>query len=405
MVQKTTKENLPQYYAIFIIASLLPQIFGFNGSMFDTIWKLVSVASLILFTKKNFAVFPVYSFIYIVISFLLQLATVAFGNESFSVIVINTAFTVLMIIIFLNYPLQAKHIKIEEILKFHKIFVYFMAISCVYNMILHPSRIFTITSFNIYGTEGICSFFDNKNTFGVFLLFASLAAVILKYYTKQIRWTLLLGLIIINELMAGCRTAIVISTALMVASILISKSGITFKRVIITIFVVIIIAIVFSNVDMLSKMLNNLFFSTNSMDARNNYVTLMKPLIKDVYAIIGYGSETSKQLAYQYTGNQYFHNTYLNIIIAHGIVGFLLFLSVIFISLKTSIKIKKYDKATSSLCILSCIVYLVYAYVESTILFNTPVISMVATIFVVSMPILHLKAVEPQDFKEMDSMG
>ncbi len=395
MIQGKAKENLPQYYAIFIIAAMLPQMVGFNGSMLDTVWKLVVVGSLILLTKKSFTSYPLYSLFYVFLSFIGQLGAVAFGGESLSGIVVNTVFTMLMIILFLNYPLQIKAITIDDILKFYKIFVYFIAVACLYNILLHPSRLMSLPSTSVYGSEDVCSFFDNKNTFGVFLLFASLAAVVLKYYTKQKRWTLLLALIVINELMAACRTAIVISFALMIASLLISQSGITFKRIAITVAATGMLLVLLNRIDIFNKLFNSLFYSIDSMETRNDYVASMKPLIKDVYAVFGYGDETSKQLAFRYTGNRYFHNTYLNIMIANGMVGFLLFASVIFVSLRTSFKIAKHDKAAALLCILSCVVYLVYAYVESTLLFDTPVVSMVATILVVSMPIFFLKAVSP----------
>ena len=400
IVDKTTRERLPQYYAIFIVASLLPQILGFNGSALDTIWKLLVVGSLILMAHKSFTSYSIYSLAYIFISLICQLCTVIFSNESLSGLVINTVFTALMIIVFYNYPSQVKRISLDDILLFYKIFVYFIVISCLYNMIIHPSKVMTITTISVYGSEDICSFFDNKNTFGVFLLFASLAAVILKYYTKQIRWTLLLGLIIINELMAACRTALVISFALLVASLLISKSGITVKRVIVTILVIILIFALLNNIGVFHTMFEELFSSEDSMEERNNYITSMKPLIKGIHAIVGYGNDTAPRLAYQYTGNRYFHNTYLYILIVSGIVGLLLFASVLFISIKTAIKIGRHDKATALLCALSYAVYLVYAYVESAVLFDTPVISMVATIFVVSMPSLFLKAFSSKTHEE-----
>lgn len=397
-------EILPKSYAIFIIAALLPQILGINGGMLDMVWKLVVIGSLLFLTRKNFLSFYLYSFIYILLSSTSQICAVAFNNESILSVLVNLVITTLVVIVFFNYPLQVKKIKIDEILIFYKIFVYFMLISCIYNVVLHPSRIFTLTSFDIYGSEEICSFFDNKNTFGVFLLFASLATVILKYYTKQNRWSYILGLIIINEIMAGCRTAIIISIVLMIASILITKNGITFKRIIITALVVAVFAFLLNYIEIFNRIFNNLFSSTESMDTRNDYIDSMKPLITGIYAVFGYGNATSAELAYKYTGNQYYHNTYLNIIITEGIIGLILFASIIFMSIKTAIKIKKYDRGASFLCVLSCFVYLVYAYVESTLLFSTPVVSMLSTIFVVSMPILFLKAVKSQEYNEMDCM-
>lgn len=398
MSNMTTKAYLPRNYALFIIAALFPQIFGFNGSFIDTLWKCGVVGALLLFSKINPTKISALGFCYIAISAINQIIAIFTENESIVNVGTNIVLLALLVIVFFEFPRQVPNLTIHNVMEFYKGYVYFMVVACLYNIAIHPSSLIHIASGNLYGTEYICSFFDNKNTFGAFLMFGCLAATILRYYTREKRYVVILTLFVINELMAMCRTAIVMSVMLLVFSFLLSKKGISLKRIFITglIILVTILIIIFNNTinDFIT---GNLFSSTSSFDTRQSYITKMKDLITGFQAVCGYGPTQSKHLAYLYTGNSYYHNTYLNVTTTYGIVGLVLLLLSIFYALKTSWKVLKQDKAMGALCILSCAVYVIYAYVESTILFTSPVISMVATIFVISMPILMNTALIEKD--------
>ena len=149
---------------------------------------------------------------------------------------------------------------------------------------------------------------------------------------------------------------------------------------------------IISNNEIKNYILNNIFGSTTSIEARNSYIDNMIGLLQGIHLVFGYGLSNSSLLAATYTGNRYFHNTYLKIAISGGIFYEILFFSMIILSLKKSVIIYRYNKAVGGLCLLSLIVYLIYASVESVILFDTPVVAMVATIFVISMPILFSRA-------------
>ena len=205
---------------------------------------------------------------------------------------------------------------------------------------------------------------------------------------------MLIVVFILNELMAMCRTAIVLSCVLLVISFLISSKGITLGRVLavgIVFLVLVGMALRFSSIR--DYIFGTLFASTDSLETRQGYIESMKGLLHGVHLVFGYGRAHSAELALMYTGNHYYHNSYLSILISNGLVGLGLLLSVILASIFKAIQVFRMDRATGWICILSCVVYLVYAYVEAAILFTTPVIAMVATVFAVSMPTLFHKAV------------
>ena len=384
---------LPRYYALFIIAALVPQIFGFNGSSIDTVWKVAVVTTLVFFTRLNPSKISRVGFIYILISTANQFVALLTSNESVITVITNIILTALLIMVFFEYSHQVTQISVPDVLQFYKVYAYFMVIACLYNIIVHPTSLFNIGRGNLYGTQYICSFFDNKNTFGAFLVFGCLAAAILKYYLKERKWLFVIALFVVNELMAMCRTAIVLSVLLLVYSFIVEERGFSVKRTFVVVLVIVAVTLLIGKVRFINEfVVGKLFLSTTSMESRQNYIISMGSLISGNQIIWGYGPTESKILVQAYTGNQYYHNTYLNVIITNGLVGLSLLVFLILYAFKTSWIVSKFDKAAGSLCTLSCIVYIIYAYVESTILFTTPVISMVATIFVISMPILFKTA-------------
>jgi O-antigen ligase len=172
-------------------------------------------------------------------------------------------------------------------------------------------------------------------------------------------------------------------------SFIITERGFSIKRFFVVGLAIIASAfVIIKQIEINEFVVGKLFSSTISIESRQRYISSMSGLISGNHAIWGYGPTQSKILAQTYAGNQYYHNTYLNVIITSGLVGLSLLVSSLLYAFKTSWNVSKYDKAAGALCALSCLVYAVYAYMESIILFTTPVISIVATIFVISMPIL-----------------
>ena len=110
--------------------------------------------------------------------------------------------------------------------------------------------------------------------------------------------------------------------------------------------------------------------------------------------LFGYGENKSSYLAFQYTCNRYYHNTYLHIMMIGGLVKLAFFVIILIYVLVTIGKLCRLDRQAGYMCFATVAAYLVYATIESVILFDTPVIAMLATVFVVSIPHLFLNAAE-----------
>lgn len=381
--------EITKYYAIFIIGSLAPQILGFGGSNFDTIWKLFVIVFLVAKTSDKSNIFQVtaygikYMALYLFCSVIIDLVNTSNLISDCIVVLMRL---MLFVLLFETPRKQRKEPK--NVLLFYEIFAHFILVACIYNMIINFDKLVNIASISVYGGEDICSFFDNKNTFGAFLMFGFLAITILCIVTQKKKWYLYMIIIFINEMMALCRTAIFMTLILFVLSMLCDKKR-RGRNVFILLGVSVALWIMMKQSNVFSNFIvENILGDTKSLDTREDYVSAMKPLLNGIHLLFGYGREQSTQLAMQYTGNQYYHNTYLQIFMIGGMIEFTFFLASLIYSMIYSIRASKKNKLWGMLCILSIFVYLIYAYIESVILFDTPSIAMTATIFVVTMPII-----------------
>ena len=389
---------LPKYYAFLIIAAVVPQAFGFNGSGVDTAWKgiIIIVFLFATFRQESFFLLTKFGCFFIILFLSGQLITLLYNNS----VGFSSLLTVLIcfLMFYILYELPAGYVmdfevRDSEIYDFYRIYVYFIIAACIYNIIINFNAILNFTSLTT--SSDISSFFDNKNSFGVYLMFATLASVILMIKTGRSLWILSTVLFILTELICMCRTAIILSLILVILAWLFAGNGSVLSRVVILLIIAALAVFLFLRYPAVyNYIFNNIFGSTKSFEVRNSFITAMLPLLYGGHLVFGYGKTYANELASLYTGNQYFHNTYLKILVSGGIFYGAAFVSCILITIKNSIVSFMRNHSSGWLCFISLAVYLIYAYVESIPLFESPVISMTATMFIVTMPIYFSTAAE-----------
>lgn len=393
----------PTYFGILIVAAMLPQIMGFNGSTLDTVYKIVLITLILFLVNRNASFFIVskYFAFYLFAKIICCCAVIIINDTSIRAELQSVIVSVLLLYLLYESAINVRNLQIENIEKFYRIIVYFMFAASLYNMIVHFNSLIHLTSLAVYNSENICSFFDNKNTFGVFLLFGVLAATILKILTNEVKWILFAGIFLVNELMSMCRTAIILSLLLIFISFFVNKEQ-RVKSIFLAIGIILAILLILHNNDSVSNYIfNNLFGNSNSVDVRNSYVENMLPLAKGAHLLFGYGESNASLLAGQYTGNQYYHNTYLKELISGGIVRLGIQISGIILSFFYGIKCRGYNKTIGNLCLLSTMVYLIYSNVESVSLFDSPVVGMMAVIFIISIPIMLYNSLVRMDTEKI----
>lgn len=387
---KERKQTVPIYFGMFIVLAMMPQIIGFNGSGIDTIYKLMLLGWLFVMTatSKNIGRISRFTFGFIVASLFNLFGTIAINNISISEELYTFLIGIILDVILVESALQETKLRSLDVMAFYKIFTYFMLVAAVYNMIFHFNSLLHITSINVYNAEAICSFFDNKNTYGVFLIFAVLSSTILRIITKEKKWIITSGLFLINEMMAMCRTAILLSLILIAISFWVDESKKLRNAILFCVLIISVVIILKTNTAVNEYVFNNLFGSTTSVDARNSYIESLLPFARGIHFWFGYGNQGAMELAAQYTGNVYYHNAYLKELMMGGVIKLSIQIFVLLTSFKYGLKCRKIQKNVGNLCLLSTVVYIIYVFVESVILFDTPVVAMMAVMFVISMPIL-----------------
>lgn len=393
-MDKKRKETIPRYFGIFIILAMLPQLVGFNGFAIDSIYKLLILVWLFIMTTELKTVGRVsyFTFVFIIFGVVGTIGTFAVNNTSIIEELYILLIGIILSIILVESTLKETTLRVVDIEVFYKIFVYFVLVAAIYNMIIHFNSLLHITSISVYSAENVCSFFDNKNTYGVFLIFAVLASTILRIISREKRWLIFSCVFLINEMMAMCRTAIVLSLLMIAISFLTDKRK-RIRNIVVFFGLLIFITIILANnVAINEYVFNNLFGSTESVDARNSYVESLLPLVKGVHFWFGYGNQGAAELAVQYTGNVYYHNAYLKELMMGGAIKLGIQIFALATSFKYGLKCRKLQKTIGNLCLLSTIIYVIYVFVESVILFDTPVVAIMAVMFIISMPILFYKS-------------
>lgn len=394
MIKKSYQRKIPLYLGWFIILSMLPQIVGFNGSIIDTLFKMVLIIGLgiVMVDREHITKVSIYYAFLFFESFIGLLGIILCNNVQLFGELQNWIFCLLLVYVLYETVLYIRNIDIQDVIMFYKVFALFIMIAAIYNMIIHFNSLLHITSLTVYNTENISSFFDNKNTYGVFLIFGTLAVIILNVTLKQKRWSWLAILFLVNELMAMCRTAVVLSVVLISMSFLIDNKTRLKKILLLVAIVGILMILVRKNPNINNYLINNLFGNSKSMDARNNYVTDMLPLLKGSHLWFGYGNSNAMALASKYTGNVYYHNSYLKCLISGGIIKLAFQISAIVLSIKYALKNRTNNKTIGNVCLLSISIYVIYAFVESVVLFDTPVVAIVSVMFIITMPVLFNNA-------------
>lgn len=391
MVKEKRRINnrIPARMAWFLIISTLPQILGIENGFIDTVVKLLTIAvfTLLVFRSKDLLDMNIFFLVYICVSVARSLGTLLINQVGIVSLITEILTNVLLFYLFYEKPRNTKIVTKENVNEFFEIFVWFMVVACVYNMIFNFSEFISFSRGSVYTDDGAKSFFDNKNTFGIFLMFGTIASTNMAIETKERKWLAITGLFVLNELAAQCKTAIYLSAVVVLFVILINKKVKMSRKVA-------AVAVIFigSRIPVVYNFFSNMLSDTQSMDIRNFAVERMLPLVKGIRFFFGYGNDLARNLAVAYTGNQYYHNTYLYALISGGFFKFLLYIVGIGVSLLFGYRILKLDRETGWLSIITTGSYVVYAWMESFILFHSNVVSLLATVFVVTIPILRYNA-------------
>lgn len=388
MMKQSTHDNLPKHYALLLICAFLPQLVEGNDLLKLALKVIVMLAFCVLILAGRLSKITLSAACLIIVLVLSTMISYFANDGSFVSTVVMLGISCVTILFFYDCALRCYGLQKWDVLSFYRIYVYFIFVSCIYNLIINFDALLNLNSLSLYDGRGIRSFFDNKNTFGMLLMFGVLATTILQQLSRKKHWFFISLMFLVNEMMSMCRTAIVISVLLITVSFLADRQKFRKKLLVFLVVSCAVALVVVALPQVHSFVTHSLFGDVVSMEKRNEYVESLLRNIRGMHIWVGHGDVNAMKIADRYTESTYLHNTYVAAYVAGGLVRVAFLLWCMGISLRYSLRLRKLDVREGNLCLVSLMVYAIYSFSEAVMLFDSEMISMTVTAFVVSMPIM-----------------
>lgn len=391
-----------KYYIMYFFAILAPQILMISnkGSTFDTLYKAFVLICFILvyfmFLKSTDLLYlSRNSILWLLLYVSSSIIGIMYSGNLGLYSLFLTGIICIVFICFIAFPANM-YIKRENVNKFTYVYILLIVYACVFNFVKNGTSI--VASVSSVGAGNFSSFFDNKNTYGLFL-FCGIIGCCLCINSSPQKWfpRLALFLIFANLLVCASRTALFASVGYIVIYYVLAN-GKSIYAWLTAIVVVLFVYYLSVNVDFVSTFLTNHVFRNDSgLLDRNTMAEVTLDNISGIGWLFGYGENASSYMA-QYTGYAYFHNTFIEIMATGGIVKALLYLALIIKSFIVSTKIfRHYSKKIGAVFMAAWIAYFIYSFGESVVILNGDTQGFIMTIFLLTLPQLYYNSYNIQE--------
>lgn len=394
-MKKEKKVRLELVLIFYLIACNMLQILMIDakGSLYDSIWK----ACILVFTifscvyislKYKLKLNKNNTLIWLIFTMLTTISNICNGcllaNFSFN----NFVTYIYPIISFFIFAVVFGNISFdEECLKnFLNYFIIFITYTCIFNMIYNYSSIINFINIKNSNEVQISSFFDNRNTFALYLLYGILSNIIIITYYKNKNKIYLFTLLLfaLNAFLTLSRTNI-LCIAIFIFTLYLTSKDMRKNRKI-TLLICCGILVIICIPQFRNFISHNLIRKEAKLSNREVIWKYGINLYRE-NELTGIGMNNAlnklKDLS-QYTS---FHNTYLSILLDGGIVSAIGYMILFIYDLKKIIMIKKYNSELFRIFIAIFIVYTVNGITETNILFQTSATSFLCTTFVFILPV------------------
>lgn len=389
--QNSNYTNYGLYIFIFFFLSFLPQLMPILSNISFLYKLLIEISFILLFLyKNNFLINKKALYICIILSlfdFVSMIYTLQ-TNVTFTGIS-NYVVFIITILLFLgilpNYKYQDK-----DLYNFLKYFLIFMFISVIYNIVVNFKYLSSFMSLSSSYDVYFCSFFDNKNTYGIFLFYGIVAAIYFEKYDKKVAY-IMQGLLFITNIFTLCRTSLLVSIIFLVIESIYNKN---YRKLLIIIFVILILVRKLLIDSHFYEQVIKLIIRPNSdMGAR---VNIWNSILQDfdIFSLIFGKSDfvTSEYfLAHNYL-NVYTHNSYITYILYGGIIRLLFIFGLMIKLISSNFNKKRNTDYKFIICLFFC--YFIYSFGENISLLQGTTISFINNVFIILIPIMIRKSNE-----------
>ena len=386
---------------LFFVSINLFDIFGLTASYYQQsiIWKMASLACLVIYIlyanrRTELRTSHVLLFLsYVAIEF----AIVIHGYFSgFGVTfdpkeqIIPIIYLATFLVMLGNYKMSTTGLRRVNIL-----FILTMVFAALYNIVMNIGDITSFLDITNSYQVSFSSFYDNRNTFGFFMGFASIITIFNlkseKIKSKRTLYILCLLLFILSLLLTLSRAPLVM---LILFFIIYSIRTINMKsifKLMIILSICILALLHFVGGEFIN---DNLIRSEAGSTGRDGILDYGKDIYLSNNLLIGSGYNTPFVHLEADLTHSTFHNAYLTTLITGGIAKFILYITILITSLRTSLKLRRYNKDLSMFFIALLVGYVVYGLFESSFLLQSTPGGFVMSLYLLFIPIYMLNYVK-----------
>lgn len=387
--------NLGKVYFCYLFLALFLQIIGVGakGSLLDTLWKIAVICCVLVYVfiyskGKIWATVIVPCLIYA----LGQILAWAFipselmGKVNIFSSFANVAVVIAMIYLLLSVPYTCKTFEKKDAITFCKAFLWLMLYAVIYNFIVNPEAVLGFMNKKTVYSDMITSFFDNKQTFGMFLLMAVICSVLLYVLEDKSKYLLFAAFFGVNLFICLSRTAL-LACVVFVAALLVLMYKPNKKLFNILMTVCMVTVGIFLVVSPLRNFLVDVVFNTEeTVNARTDIWAAAFEELKEFRWLIGYGESNTSVILLETGVSLYSHNGIIQVLLTGGIVKLILYILVLIKCVSSYSYIKRHNAALANTFIASMISIFVYSMGEAIVLLDTSMPCVVATIVTVALP-------------------
>lgn len=386
------KANIGRIYFTYLLSMLMLQILGIDakGSFVDTAWKGVVISITLVYCLSKGGIHDIRLLLPIAVYIIGQMIAIIIFPFALSATLSTNIVTMLIIIsmvyLFLSFPYGAPNAKLEYIDYFFNWFIGLVIFSMVYNTITNPSTVFQFMNREDVYANMMNSFFDNKQTFGMFI-FLGLIATLSQFAIKKKKIYIVISIPIFMYLfICMSRTALfsfLIYVFVLSVILINEKTGLPFILFLSVGIVAIIIWLVPS---LQSFIINVVLDADKTVDVRASTWEAALGLLHGVFFVFGFGDGNSSYALRMGGYSKISHNGFVQVLITGGLVKLVLYIIALIFVFRILKRIYIHNRLLSKIFFAALVGVMAYSMGEAVVLFDTSAWCVASTIICVGLP-------------------
>ena len=395
LINTERKTNVGKIYFAYLFFMQFLQIIGYNakGSNFDTLWKaaVIGIVMLYVLLQNKFKLAPHMTtpyVIYIIINLVAIATKPDYMKGSWATVIADVAVISAMLYLFYAFPANLKDNSYEDLDWFLNAFIIFMIVATIYNLIKNPSSVFGFINNKSVYSNMMMSFFDNKQTFGMFIFMAVICSCFQYALTSKIKYAFLIAYFSAYLFVCLSRTALLAGVAFLVLAAVLSFRHNSKFFIFLTVMAVVAFAAAML-IPQLKNFINNVVLDTDvTLEQRNSIWDAAFATLQGIHRWVGYGDGMTTNVLRTMHTSKYAHNGIVQVLLTGGYIKLVLYALVTFRCLKAIFYIRKFDVLLSNLFFATIVSVFIYSMGEVIILYSTTSHSVAATILCSGFPMM-----------------